>query len=160
MVSMMQSREPLRLVNSIKNYAWGSRSMMRELFGIANQENLPQAEMWMGANLLSSSLIFYPNGKSVPLLEIILENPSSLFGKRDYSNFRGSLPFLFKLICVAKPLSLQAHPNLEQAREGFRRENKKLSPQAAARNYKDDNHKPELISAITRFSALNGFLPP
>jgi len=68
------------------------------------------------------------------------------------------LPFLFKVLAAAEPLSLQAHPNLEQAKEGFEREERNGVPlDAPHRNYKDSNHKPELLCALTPFAALSGF---
>ncbi|MBW2177868.1 MAG: mannose-6-phosphate isomerase, class I, partial [Deltaproteobacteria bacterium] len=68
------------------------------------------------------------------------------------------LPYLFKVLALGRALSIQAHPNQDQARKGFQKENRQgLPPDAANRNYRDDNHKPELISALTPFWALNGF---
>jgi mannose-6-phosphate isomerase len=73
----------------------------------------------------------------------------------------GRLPYLLKVIAAREPLSIQAHPSLAQAREGFARENRAGVPlDAPHRNYRDDNHKPELICALTPFWALCGFRPP
>jgi len=70
----------------------------------------------------------------------------------------GGLPFLFKLLAAGKPLSIQAHPNLAQAREGFERENKACLPMDAPhRSYRDSNHKPEIICALTPFTGMCGF---
>ncbi|MDR3173830.1 MAG: mannose-6-phosphate isomerase, class I, partial [Treponema sp.] len=73
----------------------------------------------------------------------------------------GTLPFLFKLLAASRPLSIQAHPGKEQARQGWLRENEKGIPlDAPERNYRDDNHKPEIICALSPFTALCGFRPP
>lgn len=73
-------------------------------------------------------------------------------------NFNNRLPFLLKVLAAAKPLSIQAHPGLHRAREGFQRENAQRIPlDAPNRNYRDDNHKPECICALTRFWALSRF---
>ena len=75
--------------------------------------------------------------------------------------FLAGLPFLFKLLAAGKALSIQAHPNKLQAEEGFARENKAGLPlNSPARNYKDDNHKPEILMAITPFTAMSGFCQP
>ncbi|MET0405470.1 MAG: mannose-6-phosphate isomerase, class I, partial [Cystobacter sp.] len=72
--------------------------------------------------------------------------------------FGAELPFLFKVLAAETPLSLQTHPSLAQAREGYARENAQGIPLSAAhRNYKDANHKPELTCALTPFTALCGF---
>jgi mannose-6-phosphate isomerase len=73
----------------------------------------------------------------------------------------GELPFLVKLLAVEKPLSIQAHPDKAQAEEGFRRENEEgLSLDSPRRNYKDPNHKPEILCAITPFTVMAGFREP
>lgn len=72
----------------------------------------------------------------------------------------GTLPFLLKVLAIDTPLSIQAHPTRDQAQEGFvAEESAGLALQAAERNYVDANHKPELVVALTGFSALCGFRP-
>jgi mannose-6-phosphate isomerase len=111
----------------------------------------------MGAHPKAPSQVLY-NGLSKSLLEVIDENPEKILGKETAEKFSGRLPFLFKVLAATKPLSIQAHPNREQARNGFARENEQGIPlDAANRNYRDDNHKPEIICALTPFWALNGF---
>jgi mannose-6-phosphate isomerase len=98
--------------------------------------------------------------EETPLAELIAEDPALYLGGEAAERF-GGLPFLFKLLAAGKPLSIQAHPNLEQAREGFKRENEAGIPlDAANRNYRDSNHKPEIVCAITPFTALCGFREP
>lgn len=145
------------LNNIIKEYAWGSKKAIPELLGQKVPAAKPQAELWMGAHPKGPSQVLY-NGFSRSLLELIEENPEEILGKKVAKKFSGKLPFLFKVLAATKPLSIQAHPNSGQAINGFRRENEQGIPlDAANRNYRDDNHKPEIICALTPFWALNGF---
>ncbi len=94
--------------------------------------------------------------RSLP--EVIQESPAETLGQEVAARFSNKLPFLFKVLAAARPLSIQAHPNKEQAEQGFARENELGVPlDAPQRNYRDDNHKPEIICALTPFCALNGF---
>jgi mannose-6-phosphate isomerase len=94
--------------------------------------------------------------RSLP--EVIQESPAETLGQKVAARFSNKLPFLFKVLAAAKPLSLQAHPNKKQAEQGFAQENELGIPlDAVHRNYRDDNHKPEIICALTPFWALNGF---
>ena len=72
------------------------------------------------------------------------------------------LPYLLKVLAAASPLSIQAHPSKTQAEEGFAREEAAGIPRdAAERTYRDDNHKPELIVAVSEtFTALAGLRDP
>ncbi len=145
------------LENPVKNYAWGSIDDIPNLTGISNPKKLPVAEMWLGANAVSSSNVI-EDGKRIPLIQIIKENPQSILGVNTAKKFNNRLPFLFKLLAAKEPLSIQAHPNMEQAKIGFEKENSKNIPlNAFERNYKDDNHKPEIICALTPLWALCGF---
>jgi mannose-6-phosphate isomerase len=145
------------LKNTIQEYAWGSRRAIPDLLGQRNPANKPQAELWMGAHPKAPSLVQY-HGQWVSLLDLINKNPLEVLGKNAAKNFNNKLPYLFKVLAAAKPLSIQAHPNLQQAREGFERENAQRIPlDAPNRNYRDANHKPECICALTRFWALSRF---
>ena len=145
------------LKNTIQEYAWGSRRAIPDLLGQRNPANKPQAELWMGAHPKAPSLVQY-HGQWVSLLDLINKNPLEVLGKNAAKNFNNKLPYLFKVLAAAKPLSIQAHPNLHQAREGFERENAQRIPlDAPNRNYRDANHKPECICALTRFWALSRF---
>ncbi|MFN1512499.1 mannose-6-phosphate isomerase, class I [Vibrio owensii] len=145
-----------KLDNVIQNYAWGSHTSIHDLFGIDNPANEPQAEIWMGA---------HPNGCSKLadtkqlLSEVINQNKTQSLG--DYTAARfGELPFLFKVLAAETPLSIQVHPSKHKAEIGFARENEQGIPlNAANRNYKDPNHKPELVYALTFYKAMNGFRP-
>ena len=145
------------LKNTIQEYAWGSPEAIPDLLGQENPGNKPQAELWMGAHSKAPSLVQY-QGQWVSLLDLISKNPIDVLGKNAAKNFNNKLPYLFKVLAAAKPLSIQAHPNLHQAREGFQSENaQKIPLDAPQRNYRDANHKPECICALTQFWALSRF---
>ncbi|MFA9434103.1 MAG: mannose-6-phosphate isomerase, class I [Deltaproteobacteria bacterium] len=143
--------------NSIQEYAWGSRTAIPELLGQSVPADKPQAELWMGAHPKAPSQVL-ADGLWRSLPEVIQESPEETLGQEVAARFSNKLPFLFKVLAAAKPLSIQAHPNKEQAGQGFARENELGIPlDAGHRNYRDDNHKPEIICALTPFWALNGF---
>jgi mannose-6-phosphate isomerase len=145
-----------KLNNSLQNYAWGSKTALTELYGIENPEGLPMAELWMGAHPKSPSTVAI-NGEAHSLREVIDADKAATLGKAVAERF-GELPFLFKVLCADQPLSIQVHPSKTAAEEGFARENAAGIPLSAAeRNYKDANHKPELVYALTSFQAMNGF---
>jgi mannose-6-phosphate isomerase len=145
------------LENTIQEYKWGSYTAIANLLGKKTPSDVPQAELWMGAHPKASSMVTY-KGKVISLKELISKYPEDMLGKSIAGKFDNKLPYLFKVLAAEKPLSIQAHPNLEQAREGFKRENDlNISKDAPNRNYKDDNHKPECICALTTFWAMNGF---
>jgi len=145
------------LKNPIQEYAWGSLYALPELLGTPSPAQRPQAELWMGAHPRAPSLVFY-NRQWIPLAQWIALDPASILGEAVRNRFAARLPFLFKVLAVEKPLSVQVHPNADQARKGFARENALgIRPDAPHRSYRDDNHKPEIICALTDFWALNGF---
>ena len=146
-----------KLINSVQNYAWGSKSASTELYGIANPNGLPMAELWMGAHPKSSSKIENASGQPQSLREVIDQDKTALLGQPVAERF-GELPFLFKVLCADQPLSIQVHPNKQASEIGFAKENAAGIPlDAAERNYKDPNHKPELVFALTPFLAMNAF---
>ncbi|MDQ4428010.1 mannose-6-phosphate isomerase [Yokenella regensburgei] len=146
-----------KLINSVQNYAWGSQTALTELYGIANPDHQPMAELWMGAHPKSSSKIEGADGQVHSLREVIDADKAGLLGQEVASRF-GELPFLFKVLCAAQPLSIQVHPNKRASEIGFAKENAAGIPlDAAERNYKDPNHKPELVFALTPFLAMNAF---
>ncbi|MGD1220216.1 mannose-6-phosphate isomerase, class I [Streptomyces krungchingensis] len=144
-----------RLDNTIRPYAWGSTTAIARLLGVAPTGE-PQAEMWMGAHPGAPSR----TGRG-PLNEVVGEDPERELGRAAVARFGPRLPFLLKILAAGAPLSLQVHPDLEQAREGFEDEERRGVPiDAPHRNYKDANHKPELICALTEFDGLCGFRAP
>ncbi|URQ62454.1 mannose-6-phosphate isomerase [Pantoea alhagi] len=147
-----------KLHNSLQNYAWGSKTALTEMYGIRNPTQQPMAELWMGAHPKSSSRIEV-NGELRSLREMIEADKPGLLGEKVAARF-GELPFLFKVLCAEQPLSIQVHPGKSAAEAGFARENAAGIPLSAPeRNYKDANHKPELVYALTPFLAINGFRP-
>ncbi|MDZ7321134.1 mannose-6-phosphate isomerase [Kosakonia sacchari] len=146
-----------KLINSVQNYAWGSKTALTDLYGIANPDNLPMAELWMGAHPKSSSKVQDASGQTRALREVIEQDKTRLLGSAVANRF-GELPFLFKVLCADQPLSIQVHPNKKNSETGFAKENAAGIPlDAAERNYKDPNHKPELVFALTPFLAMNAF---
>ncbi len=140
----------------VKAYAWGSRTAIAGLSGRPSPSAEPEAELWMGAHRDGASSA-YVDGQLVPLPELFEQRPEQMLGADCVQRF-GGLPFLFKLLAAEHPLSLQVHPSLEQARAGFAREEALGVPRGAAtRNYRDQNHKPELLVALGRFEALSGW---
>ncbi|WP_309485384.1 mannose-6-phosphate isomerase, class I [Streptomyces sp. WELS2] len=128
---------------------------MPQLLGV-EPTGEPQAEMWMGAHPGAPSRT--PRGT---LVEVIEADPERELGARAVARFGPRLPFLLKLLAAGAPLSLQVHPDLEQARAGYADEERRGVPAGALhRNYKDANHKPELICALTEFDGLCGFRDP
>lgn len=147
----------LRLDNPIQPYRWGSKTAIPGLLGVSATDE-PAAELWMGAHPRAPSLILDTEGGS--LRDRIGADPARLLGSQVAERF-GELPFLFKILAAEQPLSLQAHPDLETARAGFARENEAgISTDAPHRNYRDANHKPELLCALEPFEILCGFAAP
>jgi mannose-6-phosphate isomerase len=137
----------VKLTNQALPYAWGSKTLISDYFGIA-ETGEPMAEIWFGTHDGSPTEVVGTDSSLQALLE---------------TNGRTSrLSFLLKILAAEAPLSIQAHPNPAQAIEGFARENAAGIPvEASHRNYKDDKAKPELIVALTeRFDALVGFSSP
>ncbi|MBA5685370.1 mannose-6-phosphate isomerase, class I [Photobacterium damselae subsp. damselae] len=145
-----------KMHNVIQDYAWGSVTSVNQLFGIENPENKPQAEIWMGAHANGCSQIEV-NGQDTRLSDFIATNPDAILGATTQAQF-GELPYLFKVLAAEKALSIQVHPNKAQAEIGFAKEEEMgIARNAANRNYKDPNHKPELVFALTPYQAMNGF---
>lgn len=111
----------------------------------------------MGVHPKGTSKV-YSDGVWIPLPDLIQHDPENILGMETAKKFQNQLPFLFKILAAAMPLSIQAHPNLPQARQGFAKENRLRIPlDDPARNYRDGNHKPEILCALTPFAALTGF---
>lgn len=130
----------VEITNSPRDYAWGSTTLLPEFLGV-EPDGRPQAELWLGTHPAS---------------------PSRLVGRDgDLRDIAGELPFLLKLLAAGSPLSLQTHPNAEQARAGFAREEAAGIPlDAPHRLYKDPHAKPEMIYALSdEFRALSAFRP-
>lgn len=130
-----------RLTGTVKHYDWGGYSFIPSLLKIENKNQQPFAEYWMGIHPLGISKVHLPNGETELL-----------------TDYAGSIPYLFKVLDVKDMLSIQVHPSKSSAEEEFARENKEGIPlDSPQRNYKDDNHKPEMLVALGDFYLLHGF---
>ncbi|MFF3651807.1 mannose-6-phosphate isomerase, class I [Streptomyces sp. NPDC002181] len=148
-----------RLTNTIRPYAWGSTTAIPGLLGV-EPTGEPQAEMWMGAHPGAPSRLDRGAGETT-LADVIAADPERELGAAAVAKFGPRLPFLLKLLAAGAPLSLQVHPDLEQAEAGYADEESRGIPiEAGHRNYKDPNHKPEMVCALTPFDGLCGFRPP
>ena len=132
----------LLLRNGVKNYDWGSRDAIPRFLGDEPTDE-PVAEVWIGTHPLSPSHVVDGEGHARPLVEVA-----------------GDLPFMVKLLAADQPLSLQVHPSRSLAAAGFSREEEAGIPlDAPERVYKDTNHKPEMVYALSTFDSLIGFRP-
>ncbi|MEV0295144.1 mannose-6-phosphate isomerase, class I [Nocardia sp. NPDC050710] len=147
------------LVGALRSYAWGSRTALAQLCGRPVPSAHPEAELWFGAHPADPAHVRVEQGTR-SLLELVAADPDRELGSAA-PEFGGKLPFLLKILAAEEPLSLQAHPSTAQARAGFERENRARVPlDSPMRNYRDENHKPELVVALERFEALAGFRDP
>ncbi|CAO2146771.1 unnamed protein product [Urochloa humidicola] len=139
----------MRLRCAVQHYEWGRRGAASLVARLAageagiSSDDRPCAELWMGTHPSAPSSL----APDVSLRDWIARNPAAL-GRSVAARWAGDLPFLFKVLSVAKALSIQAHPDRELA-----------SALHALRpaTYRDANHKPEMAVAVTEFHALCGF---
>ncbi|WP_114853276.1 mannose-6-phosphate isomerase, class I [Brachybacterium sp. YJGR34] len=145
-----------QLDSRIHHYGWGSETALPAFLG-READGRPWAEAWYGAHPLAPSTLETGQG----LDAAIAADPRALLGDAVARTFEGRLPYLLKVIAPQRPLSLQVHPTREHARESFAAEDAAgLALDSPLRNYRDDNHKPEMLIALTRFTALCGFRTP
>jgi len=144
-----------RLTGKVQHYQWGGFDYIPALLGTPNSQHQPFAEYWLGGHTNAPALL--ENGLG---LDAMIEANTALLGEATQQRF-GRLPYLLKILDVKDMLSIQVHPNKKAAVEEFEQENKKGTPlNAPHRNYKDDNHKPELMMALSDFWLLHGFQIP
>src|SRR3954453_4336805 len=144
------------LMNTVRHYPWGSRTVIPELLGEPSPADRPYAELWMGAHPDAPSVL----STGTPLDKAIEEDPELMLGAEVRERFGTRLPFLMKVLAADRPLSLQAHPTTEQAQAGFAAEEAAGVPRDdPKRTFKDPFHKPELLLALTPVEALCGFRP-
>ena len=142
-----------RIEGVVQHYDWGGKSFIPNLISENNPTNITYAEYWLGAHLKAPSLVKVQQ-KNIPL-DVFL---NEYLSKDSEPNF-GTLPYLFKVLDVHKMLSIQVHPTKEAAKKGYELENNNGIPLTANhRNYKDQNHKPEIMVALSDFWLLHGFL--
>src|SRR4051812_45634180 len=148
----------LLLDNPIKDYAWGAVDGMASLVGRPPTGG-PEAELWIGAHPVAPSRL--ADDPSRTLADAIAADPVTLLGRSLAERTDGTLPFLLKVLAIGAPLSIQAHPSAEQAREGFAREEAAGVPvDAPERTYRDASAKPEQLVALVDTWALLGFRRP
>ena len=146
----------LPLTGVVRPYAWGSRTLIAELQGRPAPTDEPEAELWLGAHPGDPATVAAKDGP-VSLEALIAGDPKGQLGEPVLEAFGPRLPFLLKVLAAAAPLSLQAHPDLEYAKQAYARQE---ADPSLPRNYTDANHKPEMLVAITPFEALCGFREP
>ncbi|WP_282073812.1 mannose-6-phosphate isomerase, class I [Polaribacter atrinae] len=152
-----KDRKFYKVVGQVQNYDWGGKSFIPNLVSEKIEENTTYAEYWLGAHLKAPSKVITEKG-SVSLDQFLNENPVENLGEEVAKNF-GKLPYLFKVLDVSKMLSIQVHPSIAAAKIGYKKENEQGIPLTASnRNFKDENHKPEIMVALTDFWLLHGFL--
>lgn len=145
----------VRISGVIKDYAWGGRDYLPSLFSYTTT-GAPQAEAWFGTHVAGEAKL----DSGVTLKEYILKDPKKILGEDAFNKYGGEFPLLLKVLAILHPLSLQCHPNKQQAVEGWKREEKfRLSHDPGQWNYKDDNEKAEVIYALTPLTAMCGFRP-
>lgn len=146
-----------QLTGKVQHYPWGGNRFIPELLDISNKENSPFAEYWMGIHPAAPSIIHFSDNAYTGLVDLIKSEPARYLGKDLMKTF-GDLPFLFKILDVKDMLSIQVHPSKAEAEKGFDAEEAaKIPLNAPNRNYKDRNHKPEIMFALSDFWLLHGF---
>ena len=153
---MQLQNKIFKLKGKVQHYAWGGFDYIPSLLGFSNAAHQPCAEYWMGAHISASSELLIDN-QNVSLHQVIKENPSETITDKVFQKF-GELPYLLKILDVKDMLSIQVHPTKAEAVKGFDAEEAAGVPiNAAHRNYKDKNHKPEVMVALSEFWLLHGF---
>lgn len=146
---------PYPIEGTLQHYAWGGYNFLPNLLGRGNPRHEPTAELWLGTHPKGPTRL---SDHDRTLDDFIAANPVTLLGNSTATAFGHRLPFLFKLLDVREMLSIQVHPTKEAAAAGFAREEANGPPRDAPnRNYRDDNHKPELGVALSDFYLLHGF---
>ena len=156
----MQNRKKIfRLKGVVQHYAWGGDQFIPALLQEQNKTAKPYAEYWMGAHDNAPAEIYLDEHQKEKLNSIILDDPELVLGKKVSLEF-GRMPYLLKILDVKDMLSIQVHPDKKSAENAFQQENDKgIALTAPDRNYKDPNHKPELMVALSDFWLLHGFKP-
>ena len=141
---------------TVKNYDWGGYTFIPALLQVENPNRIPYAEYWLGVHPLADCIVQMGDDTEKNLRDLI-DSDKQLLGKRVNSQF-GSFPYLLKTLDVRDMLSIQVHPSKKDAEAGFALENARgIAADAPARNYRDTNHKPELLVALGDFWLLHGF---
>mmetsp|Transcript_22841 Transcript_22841/g.38223 ORF Transcript_22841/g.38223 Transcript_22841/m.38223 type:complete len:436 (-) Transcript_22841:1175-2482(-) len=142
----------LQLNCTAQSYAWGiegSKSSVAKFKKAGDSsfevdEDKYYAELWMGTHPSGPAKLKHNNEL---LLSWLADKPASV-GSVPTGYPYNNLPFLFKVLSVRTALSLQTHPNKTLAQELHSK-----FPDV----YKDPNHKPEMVIALTEFECMCGF---
>lgn len=149
-----------KLTGTVKHYDWGGAIFIPGLLDVSNAEGRPFAEYWLGVHPQADCRVIFPDKSEQLLRDHIAANAEQLLGEKVYQRF-GNMPYLLKALDVRDMLSIQVHPSKAAAEKDFAAENAAGIPLTSPqRNYKDDNHKPELMVAMGEFWLLHGFRPP
>jgi mannose-6-phosphate isomerase len=149
-----------KLTGTVKHYDWGGAVFIPALLDVSNAEGRPFAEYWLGVHPQADCKIIFPDQSETLLRDYIAGNADGLLGKYVSQRF-GNMPYLLKALDVSDMLSIQVHPSKAEAEKDFAAENAAGVPLSSPqRNYKDNNHKPELMVAMGDFWLLHGFRPP
>jgi len=144
--------KPYKLFNKIQNYEWGTKNenaFIPKFLNIKIQKDIPYAELWIGAHPKAPSEVEY-YGERISLNKLIKEFPKECLGNYVSNKFSNRFPFLLKILSAERALSIQTHPNKQQAEKLHKKD---------PENYPDDNHKPEIAIAIDSLVAIAGFRP-
>lgn len=154
---MQKKQEIFKLKGVVQHYAWGGYDFIPQLLGITNNDHKPCAEYWLGAHPSAPSVVINGDDEPESLFKIIEQEPEKYIGKKVNDQF-SELPYLLKILDVKDMLSIQVHPSKEEAVKGYEAEEAAGIPlNAPHRNYKDRNHKPEVMLALSDFWLLHGF---
>eukprot|EP00758_Cryptobia_borreli_P009261 Tbor_TRINITY_DN5463_c1_g1::TRINITY_DN5463_c1_g1_i4::g.25064::m.25064/K01809/manA, MPI; mannose-6-phosphate isomerase len=155
------------LTCGVQQYQWGKKTKESKVASLLkqniNESNADDryAELWIGVHTkLPSTLASNPQ---LTLKDFILQNKTKYLTDTHTNYFLGkknsepmdieaaySIPFLLKVLSIDIPLSIQAHPSRSLA---------KVLHIKDPKNYPDQNHKPELVVALSPFEALCCFRP-
>ncbi len=145
----------------VRHYDWGSRSALGRLLS-RPASGRPEAELWMGAHPTAPS-VARVGARRVALDRLIAEHPTETLGRLGRAALGGhdaTLPFLFKVLALGKPVSVQAHPTRARVVRGFEAEQRAGIPlDAPRRSYRDSGHKPEVMVALEPMVVLSGIRP-
>ncbi|KAK4172857.1 RmlC-like cupin domain-containing protein [Triangularia setosa] len=152
---MTRTERVFQLVGNCNNYPWGKqgqKSLAVQLhkrtdqkFEIKNDEFY--SELWFGdypdypARVLETGEL---------LQNVLQKHKETLLGKKVIEELGGQLPFLPKILSIAKALPLQIHPNKELAAKLHAKD---------PENFTDPNHKPEIAVALSKFEVFAGWKP-
>jgi mannose-6-phosphate isomerase len=150
----------LPITGKVQHYAWGGFYYLPKLLNIPVKKGETYAEFWLGAHERGSAEFKNGSENPVSLKDYVEAFPLQTLGEKASNTF-GRLPFLLKVLDVKDMLSIQVHPSKENAQIAFDAENKLgIDPASPERNFKDNNHKPELMLALSEFWLLHGFKTP